>query len=219
MAAADEVVLEIDVDVLKTVSLFCLRIRGAGEIQRGASDVEGSGRRGVLRVPVASFVFELGSGTREGWRDVNALIEETLTLVQAELQQNRILVRTESNGELPQVIGDRTQLQQVLLNLITNAIEAMAAKEGLRTLGVRSDVNENGGVAVSIADTGRGIKPQEIEQIFNPLFTTKPDGMGMGLFICRSIVESHGGNLLVFPNSPQGVVFQMVLHAGTPASA
>jgi signal transduction histidine kinase len=70
--------------------------------------------------------------------------------------------------------------------------------------------------------TQEGIKSQEIDQIFNPLFTTKPDGMGMGLFICRSFVESHGGNLLVFPNSPQGVVFQMVLHANTttsPASA
>jgi signal transduction histidine kinase len=153
------------------------------------------------------------------WLDVNVLIEETLTLVQAELQQNRILVRTEPNGQLPQVMGDRTQLQQVLLNLITNAIEAMAAKEGLRTLGVRSDASENGGVAVSITDTGKGIKPQEIEQIFNPLFTTKPNGMGMGLFICRSIVESHGGNLLVFPNSPQGVVFQMVLHASETTSA
>lgn len=83
----------------------------------------------------------------------------------------------------------------------------------------RSGCDENGGVAVSIADTGKGIKSQEIEQIFNPLFTTKPNGMGMGLFICRSIVESHGGNLLVFPNSPQGAVFQLVLHANTTPSA
>ncbi|WGD55182.1 MASE4 domain-containing protein [Bradyrhizobium sp. CB1650] len=182
------------------------------------AEIAADGRRAVEVMDGIRANFKNDTRLRT-WLDVNALIEETLTLVQAELQQNRIFVRTESNGELPQVIGDRTQLQQVLLNLITNAIEAMAAKEGLRTLGVRSDVNENGGVAVSIADTGRGIKPQEIEQIFNPLFTTKPDGMGMGLFICRSIVESHGGNLLVFPNSPQGVVFQMVLHAGTPASA
>jgi signal transduction histidine kinase len=99
--------------------------------------------------------------------------------------------------------------------LITNAIEAMVAKEGLRTLGVRSEVSENGGVAVSIADTGKGIKRQEIDRIFNPLFTTKPNGMGMGLFIC----ESHGGKLLVFPNSPQGVVFQIILHASTATSA
>jgi signal transduction histidine kinase len=101
----------------------------------------------------------------------------------------------------------------VLLNLITNAIEAMEAKEGPRTLAVRSELSESGGVTVSVADTGKGVESQEIDQIFEPLFTTKPDGMGMGLFICRSIVESHGGNLSVFPNSPEGTVFQIALHA------
>jgi signal transduction histidine kinase len=156
------------------------------------------------------------------WLDVNVLIEETLTLVHGDLQQHRILVRTEPHAALPQIMGDRIQLQQVLLNLITNAIEAMAGKEGLRILGVRSEVSKEGVVAVSVADTGKGIQSQEIDQIFNPLFTTKPDGMGMGLSICRSIVESHDGNLLVFPNAPEGAVFQMVLHANTttaPASS
>jgi signal transduction histidine kinase len=116
-------------------------------------------------------------------------------------------------------MGDRIQLQQVLLNLITNAIEAMAGKQGLRILGVRSEVSKEGGVAVSVADTGKGIQSREIDQIFNPLFTTKPDGMGLST--CRSIVESHDGNLLVFPNSPEGAVFQMALHASSttaPAS-
>ncbi|TFV49724.1 sensor histidine kinase [Bradyrhizobium niftali] len=149
------------------------------------------------------------------WLDVNVLIEETLTLVHGDLQQHRILVRTEPHAGLPQIMGDRIQLQQVLLNLITNAIEAMAGKQGLRVLGVRSEVGKEGNVVVSVADTGKGIQSQEIDQIFNPLFTTKPDGMGMGLSICRSIVESHDGSLLVFPNSPEGAVFQMVLHAST----
>ncbi len=156
------------------------------------------------------------------WLDINMLIEETLTLVHGDLQQHRILVRAEPQAELPQIMGDRIQLQQVLLNLITNAVEAMADKEGLRILGVRSEVSKDGGVAVSVADTGKGIQSKEIDQIFNPLFTTKSNGMGMGLSICRSIVESHDGNLLVFPNSPEGAVFQMVLHANTkapPASA
>jgi signal transduction histidine kinase len=152
------------------------------------------------------------------WLDVNVLIEETLNLVHGDLQQHRILVRTEHHAELPQIMGDRIQLQQVFLNLIANAIEAMAGKEELRILGVRSELSKDGGIAVSIADTGRGIKPQEIDQIFNPLFTTKPDGMGMGLSICRSIVESHEGNLLVFPNSPRGTVFQMILHANMTTS-
>jgi signal transduction histidine kinase len=151
------------------------------------------------------------------WLDVNVLIEETLTLAKGDLQRHRILVRAELHAGLPQIVGDRIQLQQVLLNLITNAIEAMAAREGLRILGVRSELSRDGSVAVSVADTGEGIETQKIDQIFNPLFTTKADGMGMGLSICRSIVESHDGSLRVFPNSPQGAVFQMVLHVHATA--
>jgi signal transduction histidine kinase len=182
------------------------------------AEVAADGRRAVAVMDGIRANFKNAPRIRT-WLDVNMLIEETLTLIHGDLQQHRILVRAEPHAELPQIMGGRIQLQQVLLNLITNAIEAMAAKEGLRTLGVRSEVSENGGVAVSVADTGKGIKSQEIDQIFNPLFTTKPDGMGMGLFICRSIVESHGGNLLVFPNSPQGAVFQMVLYPNTKTSA
>lgn len=150
--------------------------------------------------------------------DVNVLIDETLTLVRAELQQHRISVRSEPKVQLPQIRGDRIQLQQVLLNLITNAIEAMAAGEGPRILGVRSELNEDGGVAVSVADTGKGIEAQEIGRIFNPLFTTKPEGMGMGLSICRSIVESHDGSLRVFPNSPHGAIFRMILNVDDETS-
>jgi signal transduction histidine kinase len=156
------------------------------------------------------------------WLDVNVLIDETLTLVHTDLQQHRILVRAESKMQLPQIRGDRIQLQQVLLNLITNAIESMAVREGPRILGVRSELNQDGGVAVSVADTGKGIETHEIDRIFNPLFTTKSEGMGMGLSICRSIVESHDGSLLVYPNSPHGAVFRMILHvdeAASPASA
>jgi signal transduction histidine kinase len=131
----------------------------------------------------------------------------------ADLQQHRILVRAEPKAQLPQIRGDRIQLQQVLLNLITNAIESMAVREGPRILGVRSELNQDGGVAVSVADTGKGIETHEIDRIFNPLFTTKSEGMGMGLSICRSIVESHDGSLLVYPNSPHGAVFRMILHA------
>lgn len=115
-------------------------------------------------------------------------------------------------------MGDRVQLQQVLLNLITNAIEAMTVKEGVRLLGVRSEVSKNGSVAIFVADNGKGIESQDIDRIFTPLFTTKANGMGMGLFISRSIVESHGGELLVFPNSPLGSVFQMVLHVNAARS-
>jgi signal transduction histidine kinase len=108
-------------------------------------------------------------------------------------------------------VGDRIQLQQVLLNLIANAIDSMTAKEGARVLRVRSEVRDGGNVIVSVADTGTGIGSQELERIFNPLFTTKSGGMGMGLSICRSIIEAHDGRLWVTPNKPEGTVFQFML--------
>jgi signal transduction histidine kinase len=150
--------------------------------------------------------------------DINDLIGEALALTRGDLQKHGILVQAEPNAQLPQVRGDRIQLQQVLLNLITNAIDSMAAKDGARALVVRSAVHE-GGVIISVADTGTGIDSQELERIFNPLFTTKSGGMGMGLSICRSIIEAHGGRLWVAPNKPEGTVFQFMLFADGGASA
>ncbi|HEY2755558.1 MAG TPA: MASE4 domain-containing protein [Pseudolabrys sp.] len=148
--------------------------------------------------------------------DVNELIGEALALVRSDLQSCRILVETEPTGDLPLVNGDRIQLRQVLLNLITNAIDSMADKDEPRTLCVKSNVYDGGGVLVSVADTGAGIGAQDVDQIFNPLFTTKPDGMGMGLSICRSIIEAHDGRLWVAPNTPRGTVFQFVLRTDPP---
>jgi signal transduction histidine kinase len=151
--------------------------------------------------------------------DVNEMIGEAVALLRADLRKHRILVQATPNAEVPQVKGDRIQLQQVLLNLITNAIDAMATKDGARLLRVRSEVNEARGVIVSVADNGPGIGPQELEQIFNQLFTTKSGGMGMGLSICRSIVEAHGGRLWVELNKPEGAVFHFMLLAHTAMSA
>jgi signal transduction histidine kinase len=150
--------------------------------------------------------------------DINDLIGEALVLLRGDLQKHRILVQTEADAQLPQVAGDRIQLQQVLLNLITNAIESMADEDGPRILSVKCEV-QDGGVMVSVADTGAGIGAQDVGRIFNPLFTTKSGGMGMGLSICRSIIEAHDGRLLVAPNAPRGAVFQFILGAGTAASA
>ena len=127
-------------------------------------------------------------------------------------------VKAESNPQNPRVIGDRIQLQQVLLNLITNAIGAMAAKEGIRILCIKSEVRHDGDVEVSVEDTGTGISQQDTGRVFNPLFTTKSDGMGMGLSICRSIVEAHNGRLWVVPNTPEGAVFRFALRAETEVS-
>jgi signal transduction histidine kinase len=151
--------------------------------------------------------------------DINELIGEALALTRDDLQRHRILLQAEPNARVPQVRGDRIQLQQVLLNLITNAIDSMAAKDGARVLCVRSEVHDSGGVIVSVADTGTGIGSQELERIFNPLFTTKSGGMGMGLSICRSIIEAHDGRLWVTPNKPEGAVFQFMLRADAATSA
>jgi signal transduction histidine kinase len=151
--------------------------------------------------------------------DINELIREALALAGDELRKHRVSVQAEPDDQLPRVKGDRVQVQQVLLNLITNAIDSMAAKDGSRVLRVRSEVHDGGGVIVSVADTGTGIGPQELERIFNPLFTTKSGGMGMGLSICRSIIEAHDGRLWVAPNEPEGAVFQFMLAADGAASA
>jgi len=109
--------------------------------------------------------------------------------------------------------GDRIQLQQVLTNLMTNAIEAMAEKKWPRILRIKSATEEPNGVLISVADTGKGIDPKIVDRIFNPLFTTKSSGMGLGLAICRSIIEGHDGRLWVSAGPEGGSVFQFVLPA------
>jgi signal transduction histidine kinase len=151
--------------------------------------------------------------------DVNDLIEEALALARDDLQKHRILVQAEPHAQLPQVIGDRIQLRQVLLNLITNAIDSMVAKDGPRVLCVKSDVHAGGRVKVSVADTGTGIGSHDIDRIFDPFFTTKSHGMGMGLSICRSIVQAHDGRIWVAPNKPEGTVFEFVLLADGATSS
>jgi len=146
------------------------------------------------------------------------LIEEAIALLQEDLKNHRILVQVKRSARLLQVMGDRIQLQEVLLNLITNAIEGMATVDGPRVLAVSSDARDDGGVMISIADTGTGIDAQDVQQVFNPLFTTKPGGMGMGLSICRSIIEAHDGMLWVVPNAPRGSIFQFVLGMDTASS-
>lgn len=150
--------------------------------------------------------------------DVNTLIQEAIALLQDDLKSHRISVKAELTAPLLPVMGDRIQLQEVLINLITNAIEAMATVDDPRVLAVRADVRDGGGVMVAIADTGTGIGAEHVQLVFNPLYTTKASGMGMGLAICRSIVEAHEGMLWVLPNVPRGSIFHFVLGGGTATS-
>ena len=145
--------------------------------------------------------------------NLNDLVHEVLALMKGELQRNRISVELELDEHLPLTKGDRIQLQQVLTNLMTNAIEAMAEKKWPRILRIKSATEEPNGVLISVADTGKGIDPKIVDRIFNPLFTTKSNGMGLGLSICRSIIEGHDGRLWVSAGAEGGSVFQFVLPA------
>src|SRR6266566_3670197 len=187
------------------------------EAKAAFKQIVADGHRAAAVIGSIRAIFKK-DGRKRTSLDINELIGEALVLLRSDLQQHRILVQTEADAQLPQVAGDRIQLQQVLLNLITNAIESMADEDGPRILSVKCEV-QDGGVMVSVADTGAGIGAQDVGRIFNPLFTTKSGGMGMGLSICRSIIEAHDGRLLVAPNAPRGAVFQFILGAGTAASA
>lgn len=150
--------------------------------------------------------------------DLEDLIQESLALAREKLQQHGIRAEMASNGPLPEVRGNRNQLQQVLLNLITNAVESMAAAGDKGVLVLRAEASGDGRVAVSVADTGLGVAAPNAERVFNPLFTTKPTGMGMGLSICRAIIEAHEGQLVLLQNAPRGAVFQFTLQASAPAA-
>lgn len=143
--------------------------------------------------------------------DVNEILREVLALVSTELDRGCVCVQTNLAGDLSAVPGDRVQLQQVVLNLILNAIEAMSTiTDRRRELLVRS-TNDSDGVLVQVQDSGRGLIPKQEDRIFEPFFTTKPQGIGMGLAIARSIVEAHGGRLWATDGSPHGAVFQFSL--------
>ncbi|HEY4046942.1 MAG TPA: PAS domain-containing protein [Acidobacteriaceae bacterium] len=151
--------------------------------------------------------------------DVNEVIGEMIVLLRAEATRYSISVRTELATDLPQVMGDRVQLQQVLMNLMMNGIDAMKDVHGARELTIKSRRAENEEVAVSVTDSGVGLPPQHTEKIFNAFFTTKPHGTGMGLRISRSIVESHGGRLWAAGNTPRGATFYFTLPTKLDTSA
>ena len=145
---------------------------------------------------------------------INDVIREVIVLIGAEFRRRGVRVDTSLSSDLVSVVGDRVQLQQVVLNLIMNGIEAMAhPMNGQPRLQISSTNDESGGVLVAIADSGPGLDLTRADRIFEAFFTTKPEGMGMGLSICRSIIDAHGGRLWASPNLPNGAVFQFTLPA------
>jgi PAS domain S-box-containing protein len=183
------------------------------EARECLEQIVGEGQRAADVVQSVRAMFKSKELTRASI-DLNQLIHEVLTLVQGTLQRRGIVIHTELDKMLIPVAGNRIQLQQVIFNLVTNAIEAMELVSD-RTMLIKSVLESPGEVRVTVEDSGNGIDPEKIEQIFDSFFTTKTEGMGMGLSICRSIIESHGGRLWALPGNSKGAVFQFTLPVGS----
>ena len=193
----------------------CLRLLDrqpppAGEVREAVKDIIGAGRRAGDIVKRLRALFKK-SETRKAPVDINEIVRETIPLVRRELLNKDVSLRLELAPSLPGVLGETVQLQQVLINLLLNAAQAMdSVVDRRRDLVIRSRLGEAGGIVVAVEDTGVGIDPRD-SHIFEAFHTTKPDGMGMGLAISRSIVENHGGRLSVTANPGPGATFQFTL--------
>jgi C4-dicarboxylate-specific signal transduction histidine kinase len=195
----------------------CLRWLAASkleEVRRSAMLVVADGHRaGEIIARIRALAQK--APPRKDWFDINKAIHEVIALARSEVQGNRVSLKTQLAGDLPPILGDRVQLQQVLLNLMMNAIEAMrGVDEGPRDLWVDSERLESTDVLIAVRDSGSGLDPQSLDRLFEAFYTTKPDGLGMGLAISRSIIEAHGGRLWPTANAPRGAVFQLTLPTG-----
>jgi signal transduction histidine kinase len=180
------------------------------EARAAAMRIVKDGTRAAEIVKRIRQLFKKSAPQRE-LVDLNEAIREMIVLSRSEATRHNITVRMELAVDLPGIMGDRVQLQQVLMNLMVNGIDAMKEVDGTRELALKSQRTEKEEVLVSVSDTGAGLPPQQTDQIFNAFFTTKPHGTGMGLRISRSIVESHGGRLWAGNNSPRGASFHFAL--------
>jgi signal transduction histidine kinase len=180
------------------------------EARKAASRIIKDATRATEIISRVRLLFKKDNLQRESV-DLNEIIREMMLILHSEATKFAISVRSELSADLPQVMGDRVQLQQVLLNLMMNSIDAMKDVNGTRELTVQSQRGEDGQVLISVSDSGVGLPPQQADKIFNAFFTTKTHGTGMGLRISRSIVESHGGRLWATDNPPRGATFQFTL--------
>jgi signal transduction histidine kinase len=180
------------------------------EARAAALEIVKDGTRAAEIITRIRLLFKKGTPQREAL-DVNEIVREMIVLLRGEVARNAISVRTELAADLPQVMADRVQLQQVMMNLISNSIDAMRDVDGTRELAIKSRRAENEHLMVSVSDTGIGLPRQQASQIFDAFFTTKVHGTGMGLSISRSIVASHNGRLWAADNSPRGASFHLIL--------
>jgi C4-dicarboxylate-specific signal transduction histidine kinase len=180
------------------------------EARLAALRIVKDGTRAAEIISRTRLLFKKGTPERE-LVDIREVIREMSVLLHSEAARYGVTLRTELAATLPQVMGDRVQLQQVMMNLMMNGIDAMKGIDGRRELAVKARQGEDERVLVSVSDTGIGLPPQQAERIFDAFFTTKVHGTGMGLSISRSIVESHGGRLWAANDTPSGASFYFTL--------
>jgi len=196
----------------------CLRWLDAHKLEearRSASRVIAEGHRaGEIIGRIRALAKK--APPRKDWLDVNETIHEVIALAQSGVQRNGVALETQLSDDVPLILADRIQLQQVILNLMMNAIEAMSgAGEGPRELWVSSEKVESTDVLIAVRDSGPGLDPKSLDHLFDAFYTTKPEGLGMGLAISRSLIEAHGGRLWATANAPHGAVFQFTLPIGS----
>jgi C4-dicarboxylate-specific signal transduction histidine kinase len=182
------------------------------EAREAAARIVKDATRAAEIISRTRLLFKKGTAQRE-LVSVNEMVREMIVLLRGEATRHKILIGTELEADLPQILGDRVQLQQVLMNLMLNGIEAMKEVDGKREMVIKSQRAENEEVLVSVSDSGMGLPAERTDQIFKAFFTTKPQGTGMGLSISRSIVESHGGRLWAADNTPRGASLYFTLPA------
>jgi signal transduction histidine kinase len=189
------------------------------EAKQALEDIVSDGNRASEVIEGIRSMFKT-DGQAKTLIDLNVLIRQTLALVQGEIRSKRITVKPELLEHLPPVSGSRAQLQEVMLNLIMNAVDAMAlVVDRARLLRIRTGVGPAADVIMlSLEDSGPGIDPEHAERIFDAFFTTKSQGMGMGLSICRRIVEAHGGRIWASSSSKYGSIFHVELPTGASNS-
>ena len=193
-------------------SLRWLAANNVEEARQSAGLIRADGHRaGEIINRIRSFAKK--TPPQKDWIDINQTIREMIGLARSEVERHSVALEMElSNAVQPLVFADRVQLQQVVLNLVMNAVEAMSEmSDGPRELLIRTRVNASGEIVVAVRDSGPGIAPENLGRLFTPFYTTKPQGMGMGLAISRSIIEAHGGRLGVTANEDRGATFQFTL--------
>ncbi len=221
LVTGDTVTAMIAHELKQPLTAMVLKARtGARRLGQAAPDLEGAAADMRRIAEEGRRAGEIIDSIRANFRrdlrprmavDLNRLIVETVGVLQPELRRQHVRVQMELEASPADVAGDPTQLQQVLLNLMTNSVEAAASGPRRKQLTLRSERTADSEVLVSVSDTGPGVRPEHLNRVFDPQFTTKPTGMGMGLAICRTIIQAHGGRIWVSANSPHGAVFQFAL--------